>query len=309
MLGCRGNTSRPLSELRAATDRPAAIAPEPAPAVGHAAGGDEPRERPVAEPPPLEPVTVAEPVTPPPSADPRTDPAADPRTDPPSSSPRDRADAASAPDGGLVAVFPGVMVDREARTVEVQGFISELVSQPVHGRVFYLEQFVCKQGTKDHESPVVTKAEPSNVHAALLLIGLEPGSPVTWNEAGEPSPPTGDAVRVSFVVNGRPISPWSWAIDRRSGLAAPVRGPAGPDGTTGRWVFAGSTEQSSRGRLFYEADAAGTLIGLASFGSETIAWSQPVSHEEAAGELRWIADEAAMPGPGEPVTIRISAGG
>ena len=41
----------------------------------------------------------------------------------------------------------------------------------------WLEQVACMVGTREHESLVVVEAKPSEVHAALLLLGLEPGTP------------------------------------------------------------------------------------------------------------------------------------
>jgi hypothetical protein len=57
--------------------------------------------------------------------------------------------------------------------------------------------------------------------------------------------------------------------------------------------------------MFYEADAAGTVIGLAGFGSETIAWTTPISDQEEEGELRWIAAEGVMPPGDTPVRVRV----
>jgi hypothetical protein len=196
--------------------------------------------------------------------------------------------------------FPHVRVNAARRSVEFDAAVSELLHPDAPDQRFYLEQFVCLRGTKDHESPLVTDARPSHIHAALLLAGLEPGRPVEWTYPGgdpTPLPPEGDAVDVVFVLNGREIRPESWAVDRDSGLPFP----------RGRWVFAGSTEITNAGRTIYEADAAGTVVGLASFGSETVAWHTPISHEEEAGDLRWIANKPSLPAAGTPVVVRITA--
>jgi hypothetical protein len=201
--------------------------------------------------------------------------------------------------------FPGIRIDTALRVVEFEARVSPLIDPSGEDTTFYLEQIVCLAGTKDHESLLITDVRPSHVHAALLLIGLEPGSPVTWTyPGGTPTmrAPTGPTLTVELFVTEdedrtTPLPPTQWAIERDSGR---------PFAAGGTWVFAGSTERSTAGRTFYEADAAGTLLGLASFGSETIAYSAPISHEEADGQLRWIADEGAMPETGTRVVVRLS---
>lgn len=205
----------------------------------------------------------------------------------------------------LVAVFPFIRVNVGERLVEFDGTISPLMDPTGEGRRFYIEQIVCTQGTKEHESLVVTRARPSHLHAALLMIDAERGHPVFWTYPEGRTvvhAPAGDrvVVEVEFVdqdAQTQVIDPLVWVVPR--------------DGVTkfprdeGKWLFAGSVERETSAGLLYEADAAGTVVGLASFGTEVIAWSQPISHEEADGDLAWIADTAAMPPANTPVTVRI----
>ena len=60
-----------------------------------------------------------------------------------------------------------------------------------------------------------------------------------------------------------------------------------------------------QGRERYEAQGAGTLIGLTTFGTETIAWREVISPEASIQEPEWIADKAVVPAMGTPVTVRI----
>lgn len=48
-----------------------------------------------------------------------------------------------------------------------------------------LEFFLVSRNGPDHETVLKTDARPSDVHAALLMIGLEPGSPVRPDPAGK----------------------------------------------------------------------------------------------------------------------------
>jgi hypothetical protein len=204
----------------------------------------------------------------------------------------------------MVEAFPGIRVDARRGVVEFDAEVSPLIFEPFEGRNFYLEQFVCKRHTKDHESLVVTDAVPSQIHAALLLLGLEPGSPVTWaSPDGIPiaRPASGPALRVEFLVGEggarpAPIDPRDWTVEKGGERRFPE----------GEWVFAGSAIAGEPEALFYEADAAGTIVGLASFGTEVVAWGAPISHEEVEGELQWIAALEAMPPAETPVVVRIT---
>ncbi len=209
------------------------------------------------------------------------------------------------PEPRLVATFPFLRVDAVSRFVEFDAAISSLIDPTGAGQVFYIEQIVCTQGTKEHESLIVTSVKPSHLHAALLMIGAEQGHPVYWTyPAGQTvvHEPAGDrlAIEIEYTdseAQTRIVNPLAWVITREETQPFPS--------DQGHWVFAGSTERETSEGILYEADAAGTVVGLASFGSEVIAWSIPISHEEADGDLQWIADRNAMPPSNTRVTVRI----
>ena len=201
-------------------------------------------------------------------------------------------------------VFADIRVDAARGFIEIDAEVSSLIHEPYEGRFFYLEQFVCRRGTKDHESLLVTDAMPSQIHAALLLIGLEPGRPAVWEyPQGRPvaHAPTGPPVTVEFLLaggsNAGSVAPHEWTTTRKGSRRFP----------DGRWVFAGSAIAGSLDAPFYEADAAGTIVGLASFGTEVVAWADPISHDESDEQLEWVADLDRVPPPGTPVVVRIGA--
>ena len=100
------------------------------------------------------------------------------------------------PSKQVIQLPGGVVVDQGAREVRVPAVVAIDVG--------WLEQVVCTQGTREHESLLMVDVPPSEVHAALMLIGLEPGRPGTWvfeeNESGTPRlrriAPEGDLVEV-----------------------------------------------------------------------------------------------------------------
>ena len=200
-------------------------------------------------------------------------------------------------------VFPGVRVDRAARLIEFDGVVPIDTRE---GRRVFLELLVCPRDTKEHEALVVTDARPSHVHAALLLLGLEPGSPGLWSFDGPTlvaTPPTGPALVVRFVLarDGQRVEedPATWVRSLNDGKSLRESMPA--DGL----VFAGSRMRRVGNIERYHADMEGTLVGLTTFGSELIAWTRMVSHEAGVETPHWIADPRVVPPPGTPVTVRI----
>lgn len=225
-----------------------------------------------------------------------------PRIDPPIQTPPPTPRAES----GLRELFPHVRADLAVKVVEFDGMVPINCHDPATPDVF-LEVIACTRDTKEHEALVVTDARPSHIHAALLAIGLQPGTPGSWlweNGALIAVPPKGDPVEVTLAYRdetGREISApaheWVRSVDTGAPFVPKNPGP--------RWLFAGSVITTRQGREVYEADGAGTLIGLTTFGSETIAWVNTLSPESSIEEPEWIADRAKVPRFGTPIIVRI----
>ena len=168
----------------------------------------------------------------------------------------------------------------------------------------WLEVIACIEGSREHESIVVTSAVPSMVHAGLLLIGLEPGRPASWDRQTNSSmPPEGSEieVRISWIdsSSGEPIerSVRELLFTERS-VAAP------------NFVFAGSMIAPNPPSLgpgeHYVADYAGTIVGLATFGDELVAAREVLSPEEAIEPRAWRVRSGILPPPGSSVTLILS---
>lgn len=211
--------------------------------------------------------------------------------------------------GELREVFPHVRVDVEAKIVEFDGHVPIVVNDPEAPDV-YLEVIACTPDTKEHESLVVTEARPSHIHAALLMIGLQPGKPGswTWDGAGAEAKlnahdPSGDAVRIELLWTdpagaARSARPADWMMNKESGQALADL----------PFIFAGS-QMLDRGLglgELYDADGAGTLIGLATFGAETIAWPTTFSPDADVAEPVWIANPKTTPSVDTPVRVRLT---
>lgn len=204
-----------------------------------------------------------------------------------------------------VEVFPHVRIDRAAGLVEFDGIVP-IDAHNAEASLVYLEVIACTPDTKEHESLVMSLASASDVHAALLMLGIQPGRPgrFEWNGGRlRGISPTGPTIRVSLAVpppsgDGAEFPPERWIVSARTGQRfAP-----------GRWVFAGSGFGVQGGREFYLGDAGGTLVGLHTFGTETVALDRVMSPDSSVEEVQWIADPARVPAYGTPVIVRLRVG-
>jgi hypothetical protein len=139
------------------------------------------------------------------------------------------------------------------------------------------------------------------------MIGLTPGAPGGWEWKEKtllPILPTGDAVDVAFVVErdgtSKEEAAPTWIVNAATGktLADEMSGGEG-------FVFAGSGFVTRGGGERYAADGAGTLIGLATFGTETIAWKRVFSPESSVDEPVWAVKRDVQPSAGTSVVVRI----
>lgn len=186
-----------------------------------------------------------------------------PATQPPAASaPATAAPAAKAdqPDAAADEVVPlnpqkTVLIDKGRKRL--------LLKTRVAQREALLEMFLCKQGTKEHETVVALDADAYVVHAGLLAIGAEPGEPVQYQP--EYKPPTGQIIDI-FVnwtdETGRPhrrkAQEWIRNVTRRYYVAPLKALPAGfkmPDETElrhdpkrGELIWFGPMSEAERDR-------------------------------------------------------------
>ncbi|MDP1661084.1 MAG: YdjY domain-containing protein [Phycisphaerales bacterium] len=223
--------------------------------------------------------------------------------------PADPPPAAPAKDE-WVGVFPSVRINRALKTVEFDGTVAWDFHNADTPRT-ELELLVClPMRDKEHESLVLSKAKGTHVHAALLMVGLEPGTPGRLDFSGDGGnqvkriAPTGPAVSVRFCYQKNGIEAtdpaMSWVTDERPERPAPSL------------VFGGSSIGQMRNPqgdrvTTYNADELGTLIGLCTFGSETIGLTSVVSPDSGLDAPRFIGNNTAIPPADTAVRVRITA--
>jgi hypothetical protein len=154
--------------------------------------------------------------------------------------------------------------------------------------------FACPEGTKEHESVLSVPVAAERVHAALLNIGAQQGTPVEF--APEYKPATGSEIDVSLYWNdesGKRCSAWAqeWVQDARTGK--PLKHP---------WVFAGSRfwRDEQTGKELYLANM-GELICVSNFSSAML--DLPIESSDKAGQLLFTACTERIPPLDTPVTI------
>ncbi len=217
---------------------------------------------------------------------------------------------AKPPASPIVRPFEGVLVNTELRRVEIDASVCR-PPEP-------LEQVACSPNSREYESllsvqlhrrgddgqPIAIK--PSDVHAALLLAGFEAGSPGSWtmeNEQIKFVPPTGSELEllVRFERGGQMVTQpiRLWILDENGERTFNAR----------PWVFGGSEFKTNPDWMgpgeHYVADITGSVVGLVTFGDETIGFSEVISDFAALREREWFADLNSMPPEGSPATLII----
>lgn len=201
--------------------------------------------------------------------------------------------AATPPDRPL----PGITVDRDAGHIDIE---AEVVNRDAD----WLELLVCAPGSREYESILASPARPSHIHLALIMLGLEPGSPLSWQRTDHDNgfdvqPPTGPrlAIHLHWQEDSQDhqAAANTWVVNQKNDrpLAENV------------WLFAGSKfHEPEDGERVYMADLNGTIITLVNFGDELL--TRPTTVTNQTDDQAWSTRTAAIPPEGTAVTIRLT---
>ena len=162
-----------------------------------------------------------------------------------------------------------------------------------------LEFFCCVKGTNDYEAMVRSLVKPSDLHLALLGIGLKPGQPLQYYEAAKRwIPPQGPPLQITmeYENGGKHVSmpAWKWMRDVKTKKTAPPF----------TWVFTGSRVMPD-GK--YAADVTGYLISIVNFDLTVIDVPQLASSSNDL--LEWERNPDTTPKAGTKVTMVIEPAG
>jgi len=213
--------------------------------------------------------------------------------------------SSSPPDAGPARVeqhvspFEGITIDREARTVHVRAWVALQEG--------FLEQIACSPGTREHETLMVVRAKPSDIHAALLLLEYQPGQPGRWMHHAEKDKveliaPRGPAFEVLVRYENKEGETVThhvrqWIRDHHGKSTFPEA----------PWIFGGSQFKPNPEFMgpgeHYVADMTGSIIGLVTFGDELLGFQRVIADQAAIHEPAWEVDTDKIPDEGTPVTL------
>lgn len=161
-----------------------------------------------------------------------------------------------------------------------------------------IEVFACPAGTKEHEAVVATRCPARFIHAGLLAIGLEPGSPVSFYPEYVAARGPAVAVRVRWVdAEGQrqecPAQEWVRNVKTGRQLEA-------------TWLFAGSGfwRDPADGTEHYQADG-GDMICVSNF--PTAMLDLPIESSESNEALLFEVFDGRVPARGTEVELILSA--
>lgn len=193
-----------------------------------------------------------------------------------------------------ITKLPGLLINHD------EGYI-DVTAKVVLRDGDWLEQLLCTSGTREHESILTTPARPSHIHLGLIMLGLEPGTPMTGKKVGEEmqiTPASGPKVAITlrYVSDDQPkdIPANDWVYDKTTDKSL----------DDNVWLFAGSSFIKTQDQNIYRADASGSVITLVHFGDDMLARQTMLTSRN--DNARWQARTKLIPPVGTAVTVRLT---
>ncbi len=189
----------------------------------------------------------------------------------------------------------GITINKEDAYVDVKATVCLR-------RGDFLEMFACTKDTREHESILVIDAVPSKMHLGLLLLGLEPGKPLSYDMKVDPPrlvPASGPKVGVFIVIKlddiEREIPANRWVQDNKTQEMM----------QSNTWLFAGSQFAEFQDKPIYQADLNGSAISLVNFGDDLLTLPNKMTDANESHDKVWVPRTQAIPEVGTKVTIRL----
>lgn len=187
-------------------------------------------------------------------------------------------------------------------TVNAEDFYVDVAATVCLRRGDFLEMFACTRDTREHESILVIDAVPSKMHLGLLLLGLEPGKPLSYDRAFDPPklvPAEGPEVgvfivfKVDNVEREIPANRWIQDNDTEEMMKDNI------------WLFAGSQFAEFQNKPVYQADLNGSAISLVNFGDDLLTLPNTMTDANESHGKVWAPRTKAIPKVGTKVTLRL----
>jgi hypothetical protein len=196
----------------------------------------------------------------------------------------------------------GVTVDKDKRLVIIDAKIAPRKLEHLKD-IYPLEVVACwphPKGKKAHETVVTIEAKPSEVHKALVDLGLKPGTPVMGESEHEPK---GPAIKVFLEFPGPDGEMKKVSIDK---TMVDNNGRQFPKSVEFR--FTGSVMSKAdltKDELSYGADVNGTLIAIFPVTNETVLQTSLTMKDEKV--LKLELNTKLLPKEGTAVKLILEA--
>ncbi len=201
----------------------------------------------------------------------------------------------------LLGPGQGVSVDKEKRLVVVPAKVAPRKIEDEKFKEIYpievIATFPYPKGKKAHETVVTFDAKPSEVHRALVDLGLKPGKPAQKDGDLQEGPEVRLLLETVPGKAGTRVPVERFLVDRKTGKPMPKV----------KWLFTGSVmEKIAPDRPeSYGADETGTLIAIFPVTGATVFQSSLSLKDEKYVKLE-VTD--ALPKVGTAVNLIISVG-
>ena len=169
-----------------------------------------------------------------------------------------------------------------------------------------LEFFACRKGSKEHESIVSLAIKPFLIHAALLVIGAEPGKPAQFSPKFVPA----QGPEINIKVVWRDEEGIIQSREAQEFVMESVRSPNEKKREMSvPFVFTGSMFRNiddENGKQFpiYMADATGEIFGVSNFPASIL--DVPIRSSDSNEELLFQPYTERIPPVGTPITLILS---
>jgi hypothetical protein len=195
----------------------------------------------------------------------------------------------------------GVSVDRAARIIKIDARVAPR-KLPHLKEIYPIEVIACwphPRGKKAHETVVTIEAKPSEVHKALVDLGLKPGTPRMGDTKDAPA---GPEVKIFLEIPGADGEVRKVPIDRTLVDSRNKK----PFPKTVQWRFTGSAltqPDPNKDEKVYGADVSGTLITIFPVTDQTVFQTSLTMEYEKF--LKLETNPAVLPKEGTAVKLVI----
>ena len=169
----------------------------------------------------------------------------------------------------LVVAVPAaadVVIDKEKKSVTLPAKVApRKINDPRFKEIYPIEviaTYPFPRGEKAHETVVTIEAKPSEVHKALVSLGLKPGAPAKAPTDKQTGPEVKLFLEIGFGAAARRVPVERFLIDKKTGKPMPKV----------KWLFTGSAmlKTDPDKPAVYGADETGTLIAIFPVTADTV---------------------------------------